>query len=272
MMACSACGTPLARRPTICPSCGAIHSLVEVSHGKEGPDSFVPFRHHAGWSRLSTGDPDVDRVLGGGIVRQALILLAGPPGLGKSTLALRIAAAMPGPVLYVAAEEAPEAVMERAERLGITEACQRVVRLTTETHIERLLALHGTLHPVLTIIDSLPTIWNATVAAHPGSPTQLKLCALQLRAASPALLLAHVTSQDMIAGPRAIQHLVDVLLYLDEDEERDGQEWAVLRIEGKNRYGPVHERALIARDMGTPGRGRVDYAPEARERGHDPGV
>ena len=189
---------------------------------------------------------EVNRVLGGGMVPGSAVLLGGEPGIGKSTLLLQIASATAGPeavVAYVAGEESPEQIKLRADRLGLH---GRGLFIVPETDLTPLLNRLDGLEPKLVIVDSIQTLAADGVESSPGSLTQVRECSLQLtrwaRKHRATLFLAgHVTKEGAIAGPRVMEHGVDVVLYLEGDPTSG---YRILR-STKNRFGATHEVALL---------------------------
>lgn len=228
--------------------------------------------------RLSSGANEFDRVLGGGMLRGSSILLGGEPGIGKSTLTLQIAkhiatqhaTARPagpahgkvatksetGPVLYVAGEESAEQIKLRADRLGLDNAtAQRAIHILASSHLDDIVQALVEIQPSFVIVDSVQTLFSPEAGSAPGSPTQIKYCVFQItewcrQNYAAVLLIAHVTKEGIIAGPKLLEHMVDVVLYFEEAE-------AGLRVlRGyKNRYGSTDEIGLFS--MGPHGLSEV---------------
>jgi DNA repair protein RadA/Sms len=196
--------------------------------------------------RITTGCGEMDRVLGGGLVPGSLILFAGEPGVGKSTLLLQIAeavAASGAKVLYVSGEESEQQIKLRAQRLGLK---GRGVFLLPETAVEQVIQSLEETRPGLVVVDSIQTLSSADASSSPGSPTQVRDCALQLMQwakgqRAPVLLAGHVTKDGNVAGPRVLEHMVDAVLYLE------GENQGALRLlrSVKNRFGSTHEVAMF---------------------------
>ena len=202
-------------------------------------------------SARATGMDELDRVLGGGLVPGAVLLLAGEPGVGKSTLLLEAAAlvAETGPVLYITGEESAAQVRLRADRIG---AISDQLYLAAETGLDEVLAHIEAVGPRLLIIDSVQTIAAAGVEGVPGGVTQIREVAAALIAvakvrAMATILVGHVTKDGSVAGPRTLEHLVDVVLHFDGD--RHSQLRMVRAV--KNRYGPTDEVGCF--DLGEYG-------------------
>ena len=198
-----------------------------------------------------TGMDELDRVLGGGLVRGAVLLLAGEPGVGKSTLLLEAGAlaAAEGPVLYVTGEESAAQVRLRADRIG---AVHENLYLAAETDLDAIMSHVGSVGPRLLIIDSVQTIAAADVDGVPGGVTQLREVAAALIAvakdrAMATILVGHVTKDGTVAGPRTLEHLVDVVLHFEGD--RHSRLRMVRAV--KNRYGPTDEVGCF--DLGEYG-------------------
>ena len=199
----------------------------------------------------STGLGELDRVLGGGLVPGAVVLLAGEPGVGKSTLLLEAGtfAAQSGPVLYVTGEESAAQVRLRADRIG---AVAQNLFLAAETDLAALLGHVAAVRPQLLIVDSVQTITAEGVEGAPGGVSQIRavtaaLMAVAKQHALTTVLVGHVTKDGSIAGPRALEHLVDVVLYFEGD--RHAQFRMVRAV--KNRYGPTDEIGCF--DLGERG-------------------
>lgn len=188
-----------------------------------------------------TGVAELDRVLGGGLVPGAVVLLAGEPGVGKSTLLLDVAArvARSATVLYVTGEESAGQVRLRAERIG---ALSSGLLLTAETDLGAVLGHLAACEPALFVVDSVQTVASAQVEGAPGGVTQVREVAAALIAAAkdreiPALLVGHVTKDGSVAGPRTLEHLVDVVVQVEGDRH---SRLRLIRAT-KNRYGPTDE-------------------------------
>ncbi len=196
--------------------------------------------------RIATGLDELDRVLGGGLVAGSVTLIGGDPGIGKSTLLLQavVHCAPSHPVLYVTGEESPAQVALRAERLG---ADAGPVQLLAETCVERILDAAMTGKPAIMVIDSIQTVYTEALQSAPGAVAQLRESAAQLvrfaKATGTAIfLIGHVTKEGTIAGPRVLEHMVDTVLYFENDL---GSRYRVIRAV-KNRFGAVNELGVFA--------------------------
>src|SRR5215472_6596630 len=255
---CEQCGAQSPKWLGKCPDCGAWNSFVEeraqesggapsTSHryalaGAGGTAQLyrdVELQHHA---RLTTGIDEFDRVLGGGIVPGSLVLLGGEPGIGKSTLLLQAAANMAhgvGPVLYSSGEESVHQVKSRGERLAVGDA---PLYLLAETCLERILEEIARIRPALVVVDSIQTVFSLKLQSAPGSIGQVREAATQLLFASkgqnvPTFLVGHVTKEGSLAGPKALEHVVDSVLYFEGERHHSHR---VVRAV-KNRFGAVSE-------------------------------
>ena len=263
--ACTRCGAQQARWLGRCPECGAWSTLVEERAAAESPEtralavestpgeSAKPRRlaeiEADGAPRLATGIAELDRVLGGGFVPGSVVLLAGEPGIGKSTLALQIAAAAARPVLYVAGEESPEQIRLRADRLP---RLPEQLAVLAETRVEALAGPWRDTSPALVLVDSIQTLRSDRVESAPGSVAQVRESAALLAATAKAqgavlVLVGHVTKDGSIAGPRVLEHLVDVVLQLEGDRFHA---FRLLRAH-KNRFGSTQEVGVF--QMGNAG-------------------
>jgi DNA repair protein RadA/Sms len=194
-------------------------------------------------NRNKTGIPEVDRVLGGGILPGSMILLGGSPGVGKSTLALQIIPGLNSKVLYVSAEESEDQLALRAKRLGIN---SNLIHLSTENNAQVILDQVALLKPKLLILDSIQTIYSDNIDSIPGSPGQIRECGQQFLTMSKqngvsVIVIGHVTKEGIIAGPKMLEHMVDTVLYLEGDPRFDHR---VLRSE-KNRFGTTNEVGIF---------------------------
>jgi len=201
--------------------------------------------------REMTGLPELDRVLGGGLVPGSLILVGGDPGIGKSTLVLQVARALSSQgrkVLYVAGEESEEQVRMRAQRLGAT---PDDLWILCETDLEAVIESAGAMRPDVLVADSIQTLARADLEGGPGSTTQVRECGLALLQFAKAtrtvvFLIGHVTKEGAVAGPRVLEHMVDAVLYLEGERYDDAR---ILRA-AKNRFGSTQELGVFAMEEG----------------------
>ncbi len=221
-------------------------------------------------ARMTTGISELDRVLGGGIVVGALMLLSGEPGAGKSTLLLQICdhVSKGGTVLYVSGEESIRQIKLRAKRLGIE---GDEILLATETSIEEICALIESTKPVMAVIDSIQTMQSTALSSSTGSVTQVKECTSQLLYSAksneiPIFVVGHVNKDGAIAGPKVMEHTVDTVLYFEGDRTLP---YRILRA-AKNRYGSTNEIGLF--DMTSDGLQEVKNPSLALLEGRPVGI
>lgn len=266
---CSECGADFNKWQGQCGECGAWNSLSEIV--LEAAGSAPAAARRSGWAgkadapkitalkdvrhseeaRVSTGIGEFDRVLGGGLVEGAVVLVGGDPGIGKSTLLLQALAAMSAsfPALYVTGEESLAQVAGRAVRLGLP---LDDLQALAETGIEKILDHAVVARPKLIVADSVQTLWTESLTAAPGSVSQVRESAARLvryakETGTAVFLVGHVTKEGGIAGPRVLEHMVDAVLYF---EGESGSRFRVLRA-FKNRFGAVNELGVFA--MGEKG-------------------
>jgi len=250
---CSSCGDEFAKWHGQCPSCNEWGTLSEYkvntksrtrSNGRpRSTTKMVDLLEKGKINRNNTGIPEVDRVLGGGILPGSMILLGGSPGVGKSTLALQIIPGLNSKVLYVSAEESEDQLALRAKRLGID---SNFIHLSTENNAQVILDQVSLLKPKLLILDSIQTIYSDNIDSIPGSPGQIRECGQQFLTMSKkngvsVIVIGHVTKEGIIAGPKMLEHMVDTVLYLEGDPRFDHR---VLRSE-KNRFGTTNEIGIF---------------------------
>ena len=252
---CQSCGYESRKWLGKCPECGEWNSLVEerMIKTKTGGarDTFrlrEPKAVHYDQiesqdnTRVSSGVTEFDRVLGGGIVPGTLVLLGGDPGIGKSTLLLQVASKLSAGdegVLYVSGEESERQIKLRGERLRIEAAN---LLLLPETHLENILREVERLKPAALIIDSIQTTFSSEIESAPGSISQIREVAAQLLLLAknrglPVFLIGHVTKEGSIAGPRALEHIVDTVLYFEGERHHNHR---IVRAT-KNRFGAANE-------------------------------
>jgi DNA repair protein RadA/Sms len=192
--------------------------------------------------RIATGDGELDRTLGGGIVPGSLILIGGQPGIGKSTLLLQTALQMAEEILYVSGEESEEQIKMRANRLG---GKQDKVMMLAETNVSQVLKMAAKLRPQLMIVDSIQVMSSPHVESTPGSITQVRECAGEIMRFAketniPVFLIGHITKEGSLAGPKLLEHMVDVVLQFEGDRNYN---YRILRT-GKNRFGSTDELGI----------------------------
>ena len=260
---CSACGSQASKWAGQCLDCNAWNTLVETaapqSTGRKGrfagyagsaaSDNAVLSMSDVGAvqeSRVSTGSPELDRVLGGGLVFGSVILIGGDPGIGKSTLLLQstVDLSQNFPVLYVTGEESLQQVSLRAHRLGLK---ADKIRLLAETRVESIIAATQKERPKVIVVDSIQSIYTDTLQSAPGAVAQLRETAGQLvqfakQTGISIFLVGHVTKEGVIAGPRVLEHMVDTVLYFEGDSD---SRYLMLRAV-KNRFGAVNELGVFA--------------------------
>ncbi len=235
-----------------CPNCEAWSSFVEEATptpvkarvpGRTAAEAHpVPLADVvlAEETRLRTGVAEFDRVMGGGIMQGSVTLVAGDPGIGKSTLMTELGKYLPGRrVLYVTGEESPRQVKLRARRLGVT---GEAFLLLAETNVEAIVGAVHAAEPELLVVDSIQTLFRPDIESAPGSVSQVRESAATLihlakRLDVPVFLVGHVTKDGAIAGPRVLEHMVDTVLYLEGDRHHA---YRILRAV-KNRFGSTNE-------------------------------
>jgi len=262
VFACQECGGQQHKWLGRCPDCGAWNSLIEEQAAPESAPAAANDRYGLAAGRASarlyseietsdapripSGIQEFDRVLGGGIVPGALVLLGGEPGIGKSTLLLQVAAHVSrsiGPVLYSSGEESEHQIKLRGERLAVDRA---PLYLLAETCLERILEEIERLKPALVVVDSIQTIFSARFQSAPGSIGQVREVATHLLFAAkgknvPIVLVGHVTKDGSLAGPKALEHVVDTVLYFEGERHHAHR---VVRA-FKNRFGAASELGVF---------------------------
>ena len=248
---CQECGYEAPKWLGKCPSCSSWNTFVEeiVASGKQSISFSADTRNakptlineieNLVENRMQLVDVELNRVLGGGLVKGALVLIGGEPGIGKSTLMLQMAIQEPLNILYVSGEESEQQVRMRAERIGIkNNHCQ----LLTETNLVNILNHSKALMPEMLIIDSIQTLFYSAIDSSPGSVSQVRECTAQLlRFAKetnvPVFLIGHITKDGSIAGPKVLEHMVDAVLQFEGDRNHI---YRILRAQ-KNRFGATSE-------------------------------
>ncbi|MBU6267123.1 MAG: DNA repair protein RadA [Sphingomonadales bacterium] len=261
---CAACGSVAQRWQGQCADCGEWNTLSE-----EAPETVFSSKHDlsgggrklrfealdtpsAPLVRRSTGLAEFDRALGGGLVPGSAVLMGGDPGIGKSTLLIQAAASVArsgGMAVYISGEEAAAQVRMRAERLGLADA---PIRLATATSVRDILTTLGgpefqSLPPALLVIDSIQTMHSDQIEGAPGTVSQVRASAFELirfakESGTALVLVGHVTKDGSIAGPRVLEHMVDVVMSFEGERSH---QYRILR-SIKNRFGPVDEIGVFA--------------------------
>ncbi|MBA2681023.1 MAG: DNA repair protein RadA [Ktedonobacteraceae bacterium] len=259
---CQQCGAEHSKWMGKCPDCNSWNTLEETQDVPQSPTQqrrqnllgptqlaqgtqtpiVLPQIKPLVQERISVGYPEMDRVLGGGLVPGSLILIGGEPGIGKSTLLLQVSGAVAqevGPVLYVSGEESIEQVKMRAERLDII---GEQLYLLAAIELDIIAEAVNRLKPSLVIVDSIQTVIASHLTAAPGSISQVRECTLQLMQLAkhsqvPIFIIGHVTKEGTVAGPKALEHIADAVLYLEGERYHS---YRLLR-GVKNRFGATHE-------------------------------
>jgi DNA repair protein RadA/Sms len=259
---CNECGAFAPKWTGQCPDCNAWNTLTEViAETTSGKTS--RFKEHQQAraevinlnsvdgldnTRIATGMAEMDRAIGGGLVSGSVLLLGGDPGIGKSTLVIQVIETINRTTdissLYVTGEESAQQISLRGKRLGLS---LDKIRLLTETHLERILAVASKEKPGVLVIDSIQTVYTDLLQSAPGAVAQVRECAAQLvryakQTNTTVLLVGHVTKEGTLAGPRVLEHMVDTVLYFEGDSS---SRYRVIRAV-KNRYGAVNELGVFA--------------------------
>ncbi|MHC4872588.1 MAG: DNA repair protein RadA [Planctomycetota bacterium] len=254
VFSCTECGHSAVKWVGKCPGCGLWDTLVEENVTAEssqasksqlgdGCAQFIAEIRGEDIMRTSCGDTELDRILGGGLVAGSAVLIGGDPGIGKSTLLLqsanRIADLQEKPVLYVTAEESARQIKLRSERLG---QVSENILILAENNVNNILKVCEGSNPSLIIIDSIQMVYWPEMSSAPGSVGQVRECASGLIAQAkrkniPLFIVGHVTKDGSIAGPKVLEHMVDVVLYFEGDKHHSAR---ILRAV-KNRFGAIGE-------------------------------
>ncbi|MFM1817571.1 MAG: hypothetical protein RL364_431 [Pseudomonadota bacterium] len=262
---CTECGASSTRWMGKCPGCGAWNALIEsvAESGPAGKNRFgsalaqglAPASEVTPLSQIEavdvqrhpTGQEELDRVLGGGMVEGGVVLIGGDPGIGKSTLLLQAVDALQRAgmdTLYVTGEESGAQVALRSHRLGLLDS---QVPVLAEIQLEKILATLHERQPKVAVIDSIQTVYSDQLTSAPGSVAQVRECAAHLTRAAKAsgiaiVLVGHVTKEGALAGPRVLEHMVDTVLYFEGDTHSS---FRLIRAI-KNRFGAVNEIGVFA--------------------------
>ncbi len=247
---CQNCGTQFPQWHGQCKNCGAWNTLVEEIVEKSAPkNAFDKKKNHiiniievetSEEPRIRTISEELNRVLGGGIVLGSVILIGGEPGIGKSTLLLQLALKMKKKILYVSGEESASQIKMRADRL--TDLQNPNCFLFTEVSVEKIIHEAKKLQPDLMIVDSIQTLHSQLLESSPGTVSQIRECSNELikfakENNTPIILVGHITKDGQIAGPKVLEHMVDVVLNFDGDRNHL---FRLLRA-NKNRFGSTSE-------------------------------
>ena len=265
-----------------CPSCGKWNTFEEETYEKEvavkaqrvalitdnGEPVLFNDMEMPKYIRSNTGIGELDRVLGGGIVDGSVVLLAGEPGIGKSTLLMQICSKIPSRILYVSGEESKGQLKLRGQRLGIN---GDDTYFMTETNVDTILDSTDKLKPRIVIIDSIQTMVDPACASIPGSINQVKECATKLIAKAKSrgisiILVGHVNKEGTIAGPKILEHMVDAVLYFEGERI---QSYRIIRAI-KNRFGSTNEIGVF--EMTDTGLSEVPSPSEMLLSGRPLGV
>lgn len=247
---CQNCGTQYPQWLGQCKNCGAWNTLVEEVVEKSVAKSSSGTKKNSlinivevetnEEARIITNSEELNRVLGGGIVLGSVILIGGEPGIGKSTLLLQLALKMKKKILYVSGEESASQIKMRADRL--TDIQNPNCYLFTEVSVEKILHEAKKLQPDLMIVDSIQTLQSGLLESSPGTVSQIRECSNELikfakETSTPIILVGHITKDGQIAGPKVLEHMVDVVLNFDGDRHHL---FRLLRAQ-KNRFGSTAE-------------------------------
>ena len=271
---CKNCGTQSAQWMGKCKSCGEWNTMVEevINKPKSGIISWDKKKYNninkaqiisdislKSKARIDTSDNELNRVLGGGIVGGSLILLGGEPGIGKSTLLLQVVLKIQGEkTLYVTGEESDQQIRMRADRLNLTNSsCQ----ILTEVNIQNIFQQIQEIQPSLLVIDSVQTLQTNNIDSAPGTISQIKECTTELinyakTTGTPVILIGHINKDGHIAGPKILEHMVDVVLQFEGERNHV---YRILRAY-KNRHGSTSELGIY--EMVTNGLREVSNPSE----------
>lgn len=254
---CQNCGTQSAKWVGKCPSCGEWNTFVEevVNGGKsesweesgispqQNQPKLISHIESGEEVRIKTGDNELDRVLGGGIVNGSMVLIGGEPGIGKSTLMLQVALQLDGlKILYVSGEESSQQIKMRANRIGQSTG---ELYILTETNLNSVFSSIKSLKPQMLVFDSIQTIYTDTIEAASGSVSQVRQCAGEImkfakQTNTPVFLIGHITKEGSLAGPKILEHMVDTVIQFEGDRHLS---YRVLRTT-KNRFGSTSELGI----------------------------
>ena len=253
---CQNCGTQYAKWVGRCTACSEWNTIVEEIIQKEEKRNWKQSTTIKKASkpikiteitldeedRINTNNNELNRVLGGGLVKGSMTLLGGEPGIGKSTLILQVALSIKKKVLYVSGEESQSQIKMRAERLNTLNTDCHIL---TETKTQNIFAAIEESHPDIVVIDSIQTLYTDYIDASPGSISQIRETTAELikfakETATPVILIGHITKEGTIAGPKILEHMVDVVLQFEGDRNHT---YRILRAQ-KNRFGSTAELGI----------------------------
>ena len=255
---CQSCGTQSPKWLGRCPGCGEWNSLVEEIEGADGSSAGSDYSFPTSEPvlyrdiketknpRLKVKIDEFNKVIGGGVVLGSLTLIGGEPGIGKSTLLLQVSRdfALDGEkVLYISGEESLEQIKLRGDRLGVRDG---QLYLLAETSLERILAQAEKIMPRILVLDSVQTVFSGNLASSPGTISQVREVANQMfrfskRNQVSTFLIGHITKEGSLAGPKSLEHMVDVVLLFEGERDHSHRVLRAL----KNRFGPVSELAIF---------------------------
>ncbi len=250
---CQNCGAQYSKWMGQCSACKQWNTIVEEVVSKKDPQS--PIKKNLSKLlklnqidtnkeyRIATGNDELDRVLGGGIVPGSVILLGGEPGIGKSTLMLQIALQLPRQTLYISGEESPKQIRMRAERIGIN---NENMKLLFETNTQKILHVLYEENPDIVVIDSIQTLHTDLIESSAGSISQIRETASEIiqyakQTNTPVFIIGHINKEGQIAGPKILEHMVDTVLQFEGDRNHL---FRILRAQ-KNRFGSTHEIGIF---------------------------
>ncbi len=254
---CTECGGQTLKWQGQCPHCTAWNTLVETIAEKSSGSRYQSVAEASKLQKLAdveareeprrpTGIDELDRVLGGGLVTGAVVLIGGDPGIGKSTLLLQALAILGAScnAIYVSGEESAQQIALRARRLAVDASA---LNLLAEIQLEKVLSVLTAQKPDVAVIDSIQTVYSEALQSAPGSVAQVRECAAQLTrfaksSGTSLLLVGHVTKEGALAGPRVLEHMVDAVLYFEGDTHSS---FRLVRAV-KNRFGAVNELGVFA--------------------------
>src|SRR3954468_20894058 len=254
---CTECGGQTLKWQGQCPHCNAWNTLVESIAEKRSGSRYQSVAESSRLQKIAdvdareqprrpTGIDELDRVLGGGLVPGAVVLIGGDPGIGKSTLLLQALSLLSSScdAIYVSGEESAQQIALRARRLAVDAAG---LNLMAEIELEKVIAVLAAQRPDVAVIDSIQTVYSEALQSAPGSVAQVRECAAQLtrfaKSSGTALMLVgHVTKEGALAGPRVLEHMVDAVLYFEGDTHSS---FRLIRAI-KNRFGAINELGVFA--------------------------